>query len=154
MSSDAPDFIKPLHESRIAAILSSDITALTGLLSDDMVHIAGYGTVDTKASYLRKRALTNYIKIRETTYYSLDWQTAGEIVLVRGNMTLREFFPDNFQWLPGPGSDRPPKSGEFTYHTRITEVWRREDGVWRFLHHHECERTAVTATAQMDAFIG
>ena len=111
------DTVRQLEQSRLDALVATDLETVDRLLSDSLVFVHPTGHVDTKASYiatLRKRNPYVSIHIVEQTI-----MLAGDAAVVTGEMRTEAL--------------RDPPEKNVTRKIRMICVWAREGNDWRVI---------------------
>ena len=117
--------ILDLEQRRCDAIAKGDLVALADVLADDYLHVFGTGTYGGKQGYIEGIA-------------------RGPRVPVRANLTVR-FYGDDTAILNGDllntlnFPDRPQRVVD----AYVTQVARRDGGVWRFVSFHITPKRAL-----------
>jgi hypothetical protein len=103
------------ERQRCAALISSDITVLAGLLHDDLVHVHGNGKIDGKEAYLN--GVSNLYVFHQVERGDLNIRSYGDVVVVVG--TLR-------QAVSIRGIDKMNEIKAVT-----TQTWLRSESGWK-----------------------
>jgi len=74
--------IERLEKRRCDALTSGNVATLGALLTDDLVHIHGSGTVDDKAAYLK--GVENKYKFHRIERGHLTIRVYGDVIVVNG----------------------------------------------------------------------
>jgi len=123
--------VHAMQKARAEAMINSDIEALDTLLSDELMHIHGGGTVQDKKAFIDRRKDPNGIRYKVLDYYDVEVKLFPDSALVRGNLDVLEMIPDR---------------GDVEARVRFSNLWCREkDGVWRCIHSQSSNRTAKGA---------
>lgn len=118
MVSDA--FVLALEERRRQALLAGDLSALQGLLADELVYVHSTGGCDRKATYLAKLS-SGSLKYLSVNFHDLQVQHLQQAAVVTGRMAAQIT------------KDGEPKAVASLFMT----VWGcGSDGAWR-LHAHQ-----------------
>jgi ketosteroid isomerase-like protein len=116
-SSQAEKEVMATEESRIAALVRSDVAALDRIMADDVTYVHASGKVDTKKSYL--------YAIRSGELRYISWQgkhlhvrTLGDAAVINGEYAVRV-------------TDSRVQSAPFEINIFILTVYAQRDGRWQ-----------------------
>ena len=110
------------NERLVAAARTSDAAAFDELLSEDLVVNAPDNTIRDRDDLLSLFA-SGAVKYRSVESTIDHAEELGDLVVIMGTeTTVLESAPEGSPW--GPGA---------TLHRRFTNVYRKEDGVWRLI---------------------
>lgn len=109
--------IRAREKDACKALVSADATLLDELMSDDFMVNSPLNLLNSKPRFLE---LVRAGRIRHLTYESEieHMSRHGDVVVVMGRDTVTD-----------------PPEGKLS-RRRFTNVWRREDGRWRFIARH------------------
>jgi ketosteroid isomerase-like protein len=116
-SGEAGKQVMAAEEARVAALDRSDVTALEGILADDLTYVHASGKVDTKASFLAA--------IRSGQLHYISWQAKGLHVRVQGDMAVI----DGEYWVRV--NDSRMQRDPFDVNIFVLTVYARRDGRWQ-----------------------
>jgi len=111
-----------LEEQRGAALVERNRLQLEALFTSDLVHIHSTGTQMNKAELIDY--VMNVLEFLSVTRSDLVIKICGDTAVMTGRMrsTMR----------------RADKPEPVTADALVTQVWVREQGIWRQSHFHAC----------------
>lgn len=107
--------ITRLESERCRALVDGDLTALSALVADDLVHIHANGKVDDKSAYLA--LVRDGIAFLSARREKLDVRVFGDIAVATGALA---------QAIMLSGTTQRQDMNIMT-----TQVWRLNQGVWQ-----------------------
>jgi hypothetical protein len=109
--------VRQADDARVAAILAADGPKLDAILSADLHYAHSSGAENNKAAYMDS-IVTGRTKINSITFEERNFTIAGPgAVIITGKCQIKEV------------ANGKPNS----LHLSFLDVWRLEDGTWRFL---------------------
>lgn len=117
-----PRTVEAAEAARLAAILSGDLSGLSALLADDLVHVHATGSVDDKSAYLAR--LRNQLEVRVITRGPCALRQYGSVAVLTGALE------NEVRLYDGPGDWQRTRSF-------VTQVWRRcTTAGWQLVSYH------------------
>ena len=114
-SADARQTILALEKERGEALVAGDITRLSDMVSDDLVHVHASGRVEDKAAYLEGlRSRFRFLSVRRPR---LDLRVFGDTAIMTGPL-------EQLLTIVATGQ-------ELAMNAYATQVWVRRDQGWQ-----------------------
>lgn len=109
--------VRQADDARVAAIIAADGPKLDAILSADLHYAHSSGAENNKAAYMDS-IVTGRTKINSIVFEERNFKVAGPgAVIITGKCQIKEV------------ANGKPNS----LHLSFLDVWRLEDGTWRFL---------------------
>jgi hypothetical protein len=111
------DAVRQADDARVAAMVAADGAKLDAILSDSLHYAHSSGTINDKAAYMASLT-SGKTKILSVVFEERTITVAGPgVAIITGKCTIDEI-----------ADGKPNKP-----HLSFLDVWRLENGVWRFL---------------------
>nr|WP_047167551.1 nuclear transport factor 2 family protein [Sphingomonas sp. Y57] len=113
-----------IEARRCAALVAGDVATLVDILHPDLRHVHATGYADDLESYLD--AVRLRLEVASVEWDDRDIVLWDDIALLSGTLTNSVRRRGDADWI--------------TMTSLVTQIWRRDGGLWRLYRYHACHR--------------